>query len=152
MEVRRAGPGDEDVVRALRLAALGDAPREFGSTLERELARSPEDWARFVTTGALFLLERDGVAVGLAGGLPQEHGLELVSMWVAPDARGSGGADALVQAVLDWAGDAAVTLYVVDGNDPARRLYERHGFVPTGAVWVRERDGVQEVVMRRPGG
>ncbi|MCU1378218.1 MAG: GCN5-related N-acetyltransferase [Acidimicrobiales bacterium] len=146
MEVRRAVLGDEEALRSLRVAAMTDAPGEFGSTLERELARPLEDWSRFLTTSAMFFVERDGTPVGLAGGHPSDDDIELVSMWVAPDARGLGGGDALVQAVLAWAGDAPVRLYVVEGNERARRLYERNGFRPTGETSVRERDGVVELV------
>lgn len=39
MNVRRAAPGDEAVLRALRLEALSEAPEAFGSTSDRELAR-----------------------------------------------------------------------------------------------------------------
>jgi ribosomal protein S18 acetylase RimI-like enzyme len=56
-------------------------------------------------------------------------------MWVAGHARGSGVADALVDQVLDDArhrGLDRVTLEVAEGNLPARRLYERRGFRPTG--------------------
>ncbi|MCU1484003.1 MAG: GCN5-related N-acetyltransferase [Actinomycetia bacterium] len=152
MEVRRAGPGDEEAVRSVRIAALTDAPAQFGSTLERELARDAEGWTDFVTRGALFLLERDGDSVGIAGGLPEDGDVELVSMWVGPDVRGSGGSDALVQAVIGWAGDRDVVLYAIDGNDPARHLYERNGFVATGETWTRNRDGATGFTMRRPAG
>ena len=151
-EIRRSGVGDEELVRSVRIAALTDAPEQFGSTLERELARDAGGWTDFVTRGALFLLERDGAAVGIAGGLPEDEDVELVSMWVAPDARGTGGSDALVQAVLGWAGERDVVLYAIDGNDPARRLYERNGFVATGETWVRNRDGATGFTMRRPPG
>ncbi len=149
MRVRRVGPGDEPTVRSLRIAALTDSPEAFGSTLERELARTPDDWTAMVGTGALFVLEDDDGPAGLVGGLLEEGRVDLVSLWVAPAARGRGGGDALVRAVLDWAGPSEVRLWVVDGDRPARRLYERHGFVPTGERWVRERDGMVELALRR---
>jgi ribosomal protein S18 acetylase RimI-like enzyme len=52
-------------------------------------------------------------------------------MWVAPAARGSGLADRLIDAVVDWAraNEASeVTLGVTPGNDRARRVYLRYGF------------------------
>jgi ribosomal protein S18 acetylase RimI-like enzyme len=88
----------------------------------------------------------------MAAALPAEDGVELASMWVAPHARGTGAAGALVDAVVAWADAATVTLYVVEANVRARRLYERHGFVTTGGTWTRERDGALGLVMRRPGG
>ena len=144
--IRRTGPGDEGLVRELRIAAFTDAPDQFGSTLQRELSRDDAGWTEFVTRGALFVWDD----VGIAGGLPDGDDVELVSVWVAPEARGAGVADALVAAVVDWAGDRDVVLAVMDGNERARRLYERCGFVATGGTWVRERDGAVGRTMRRP--
>jgi GNAT superfamily N-acetyltransferase len=61
--------------------------------------------------------------------------VELVSMWVRPDMRGRNIGSALIEAVVGWAAAGRareVHLWVTDGNDPARRLYERCGFVRTG--------------------
>jgi len=41
--VRRAVPGDEPILRTLRLEALAEAPEAFGSTYDRELARTTAD-------------------------------------------------------------------------------------------------------------
>jgi ribosomal protein S18 acetylase RimI-like enzyme len=60
---------------------------------------------------------------------------QLVGMWVAPDYRGQGAADRLVEAVCErarQAGAVAVTLWVTEINDRALALYRRHGFAPTG--------------------
>ncbi len=57
---------------------------------------------------------------------------ELISMWVAPAARGTGAGDALVRGVIAWAEQQpptrALHLCVVKENHRAIRLYERHGF------------------------
>jgi ribosomal protein S18 acetylase RimI-like enzyme len=63
---------------------------------------------------------------------PEWH---LVGMWVAPDYRGQGVADRLVDAVCEQAraaGAATVTLWVTEMNDRAIALYRRHGFAPNG--------------------
>jgi ribosomal protein S18 acetylase RimI-like enzyme len=73
-----------------------------------------------------------------------------MSMWVDPDCRGAGAADALVAAVLSWArveGARAVRLSVIDDNARARRCYERNGFRATGTQFIRERDGATELQM-----
>jgi ribosomal protein S18 acetylase RimI-like enzyme len=74
-----------------------------------------------------------GAAVGAA--LP-DGSHHLFAMWVAAPARGTGVADDLVGAVKAWAverGAPSLVLDVTEGNEAARRLYERHGFVATGA-------------------
>src|SRR6476659_1485201 len=106
LSVRRAAAGDEPVVRALRLAALADAPEAFGSTLERELARTAEDWRRWMSPGATFILEIAGQPRGLVAARRDDDlpGIvHLMAMWVHPDGRGAGGADALVNEVAAWA-------------------------------------------------
>ncbi len=154
VSVRRAGPGDEAIVRGLRVRALTDSPDAFDSTLERELARSAEDWRRWLVNGATFILERADGAMGIAAGIPHDtdpSAAFLVSVWVHPALRGTGSADELVGAVLSWArakGLAEVWLYVGKHNNRARRLYERWGFRATGREPVRERDGAVEVEMR----
>lgn len=65
MKVRRAGIGDEAVLRELRLQALTDAPDAFGSTYERELTRTVEDWRRWLSPGAAFILDDGHAARGL---------------------------------------------------------------------------------------
>ena len=44
---------------------------------------------------------------------------------------------------------ASLHLWVIDGNQPARRLYERHGFVLTVRTLIRDRDGRTELEMCR---
>ena len=80
----------------------------------------------------------DGRDLGLARGLPHEHvpgAGYLISMWVAPEARGQGIGSALVDAVVHWARTQGMTrllLDVADQNAPAVALYTRKGFLPTG--------------------
>lgn len=86
-----------------------------------------------------FVVEVDGRAVGLAaGGDSTDPGASaLTSLWVAPEARGQGIGDRLVETVAGWskgAGYRRLVLWVADGNDHAERLYERNGFTRTGVV------------------
>jgi ribosomal protein S18 acetylase RimI-like enzyme len=73
-------------------------------------------------------------------------------MWVAPEARGTGAGDALVQQIVQFAssqGASVIRLHVVDGNIAALKLYERNGFRLTGRQIGRERDGAIEHEMER---
>lgn len=136
--VRKLTGDDWRMLRELRLAALREAPYAFGSTLEREQDRAEALWRERLDSpaSASFAAMLDGVPVGLAGGyLPdgEPDAVELVSMWVSPDARGRRIAEQLVAAVAGWArevGRAEVRLEVTAGNDTAARLYERCGFTP----------------------
>jgi GNAT superfamily N-acetyltransferase len=155
--VRRAVIGDMPVLRAVRLEALSDSPRAFGSTYERELARTTEDWRRWLAPGVTFLLESGGEARGMVAGVrdPQDSSVvHLMAMWVRPDHRGTGAADALVSSVKAWAtevGATEVRLNVIESNGRARRCYERAGFRATGRQGVLEENGDVEIEMARGG-
>ena len=73
--------------------------------------------------------------VGVVSGQPVgEKWVELISMWVAPAARGTGVAAQLIDAVVVWAAGQDRTTYLMVRSDNAfaRRSYERVGFVDTG--------------------
>ena len=152
-EVRRAVIGDEPVLRSLRLQALTDSPRSFSSTYERELARTTQDWQRWMAPGVTFILVAEGEPRGLvAGSCDQLNSsvVNLMAMWVHPDLRGIGAADALVSSVKTWAAEVGATqlgLNVVESNFPARRCYERTGFRATGRQGVVEKTGDVEIEM-----
>jgi GNAT superfamily N-acetyltransferase len=140
VEVVRADPDDWMQLRDLRLAALQDAPKAFGSTYARERDRTEDEWRQRLgnVEGATFFAIIDGRPAGLAAGYrPPSGRFELVSMWVSPTVRGRGAADALIRAVAGWAveqGEDSLWLWVTRGNDVAERAYARHGFVRTGDV------------------
>jgi ribosomal protein S18 acetylase RimI-like enzyme len=127
-------PDDWPRWRELRLAALAEAPHAFGSRLS-DWQRATEDrWrARLCDVAYNVLAVLDGVPVGMVSGTA-ESPVELISMWVAPIARGRGVGDALVRAVLEWSErrGTATRLAVRQHNAPAIALYERHGFVIVG--------------------
>jgi RimJ/RimL family protein N-acetyltransferase len=155
LTIRRAQLGDEPILREIRLQALSDAPAAFGSTYERELARTTADWQRWISPGVTFILEDAAVAQGIVAGLHDADNptvVHLMAMWVHPKIRGSGGADELVAAVIAWSlseGAKSVQLKVIEGNDRARRCYERNGFRHTGQEEIRQRDGLIEIQMER---
>lgn len=130
--------------RAIRLRALGDAPDAFGSTHAAEAALPPEHWAarmtRSTTSGIDHALVADicGQMVGLAWAKVDADDTAIVNlfqMWVAPEARGQGVADGLLNEAVRWArarGAGAMQLGVACNNVAALGLYERAGFVETG--------------------
>jgi ribosomal protein S18 acetylase RimI-like enzyme len=72
--------------------------------------------------------------------------VELISMWVAPFARGRGVGDTAVAAITSWANPRDVVLSVKTDNHPAIALYQRHGFTDAGP----SPDGPDETLMFRP--
>jgi GNAT superfamily N-acetyltransferase len=134
--VRATVLDDWQAMREIRLQALRDAPDAFASSHAREAAFEPDEWHRRVTRDGSFLaFLPDGELAGLAGGYEEEPGVvELVSMFVRPQARGHRVGEALIDAIAGWAKNrdaTSVHLWVTETNKPARRLYERCGFTAT---------------------
>jgi ribosomal protein S18 acetylase RimI-like enzyme len=163
IELRRVTADDWEAWRAVRLAALAEAPTAFGST-HADWAEAPEHrWrTRLSIPGALDLVayEDGSRPVGLATGVPDPDGpdpdgrnhAELISMWVDPAARGRGIARSLITAIADWAaasGASVLELSVMPDNAHARRAYERAGFTVADTLGDALPDGRHEVVMRR---
>jgi ribosomal protein S18 acetylase RimI-like enzyme len=153
--VRRARIGDEAVLRDLRLRAMLDAPDAFGSTYERELARTPSDWQKWLSPGVTFILDVGDGPKGIVAGVRDAdvaNVVHLMAMWVDPVLRGSGGADALAASVVSWAraeGARTVRLEVMESNRRARRFYERIGFQSHSREALPDRDGLSKVRMER---
>jgi ribosomal protein S18 acetylase RimI-like enzyme len=137
-EVRRVKAHEWEALRDTRLRALADAPDAFGTTHAEAVAR-PEGWWRdwaersaADAAQAMFLAWDDDLAVGIAGAFKDESHYQVISMWTDPRHRGHGIGVALLGAAVAYCGEEEIRLSVTDGNDAARRLYERAGFVATG--------------------
>lgn len=142
MHVRRVAPNEWREYRAIRLAALAEAPDAFGSSLADEQRFPDGRWRERAAGGSqhvIFVaLDDDERWVGLAGSYSPGDApadTELVSMWVDPAVRGAGAGKDLVEAVADWAADRGFTtigLWVTESNAAAIRLYQRCGFADNG--------------------
>jgi GNAT superfamily N-acetyltransferase len=137
--VREITADDWELMRDVRLAALSDAPYAFGSTYAREAAFTEQTWRGRINQRSVTFFAHadsaDSAPAGLAGVYVEDGDPDLVSMWVRPSARGLGVGEVLVEAAASWtkAHDfGALFLWVTEYNAPARRLYERCGFTPTG--------------------
>jgi GNAT superfamily N-acetyltransferase len=137
--VRAATVEHWQTLRGIRLAALQDAPDAFLSTYAEQAASVEADWRRRISRGCTFFAYVSEVIGtepdGLVGGFEDKAGtVELVSLWVRPQARGQSVGEALVSAVVEWAktrNATSVHLWLMETNQYARALYERCGFSPT---------------------
>lgn len=116
---------------ALLAAALPQAARK--SLIDQQFRFQTVHYARAHPDALRLIVLAGNAAVGR---LILDRGAEgwcVVDIALLPDARGNGFGTALLQGVLDAArraGAPRVSLTVAHDN-PARRLYERLGFVPT---------------------
>ena len=121
--------------RQVRLASLADSPQAFGERHADWVDATEERWRARLTDVPLTLVGRsEGRLVGVVCGMPSENQVWLISMWVAPDHRGSGLAGRLIDGVVGWASSLGLDtdLMVRDDNARAIRAYERAGFIDLG--------------------
>ncbi|MFI0983463.1 GNAT family N-acetyltransferase [Streptomyces sp. NPDC021093] len=171
--VRRVRADEWQQVRDLRLAALQDpvASIAFQETYEYSVAQPDSFWqgrasgaavgdevAQFVAEGpdgswagsVSVIVERVG------GNSPFAHQVSVdqaivVGVFVRPEARGAGLADALFRAAVDWSWGVQepkiqrVRLFVHERNARAEGLYTKLGFERTGVTVPMDGDRSDEL-------
>ena len=125
--------------RDIRLEALRLHPEGFSASFEQEAARPLAFFEDRLTGSVIFGGFRDDVLLATSGfriqsGAKSAHKAMLWGMYVRLEARGSGLARRMVEAVLDHARNRVelVQLTVVAGNLNAHRLYLSCGFQQYG--------------------
>jgi GNAT superfamily N-acetyltransferase len=124
---------------------LAADPLAFGSMYAAEVDRTDETWETWAVSAATgwdqaaFVADVDSRLVGLAGGFRMDdapNAYHLFSMWTDRRHRRTGLGRALADSVIAWAKEAGgtrISLWVFEGNQAARRLYEGLEFTATGA-------------------
>lgn len=158
--VRAVRGEDWAEVRAIRLAALRDpvAHLAFLETYEQAVARPDEFWqgraagaAEGVSTRQFVAEAADGAWIGTVSVLVERPGVEsvfgevpevaqthIVGVFVEQAARGTGIAEELFRAALEWSWSLGeprierVRLFVHEDNARAEAMYGKVGFKRTG--------------------
>ncbi|MFP5219946.1 MAG: GNAT family N-acetyltransferase [Actinomycetes bacterium] len=147
LELRRITPADWRSLRHLRLAALLDEPMAYCERWADAAALDDDAWQARAVRGAdggdaFQVMAWDGARpVATAVGFVAEHAslgtpvAWLVGVHVAPDVRGRGLLERLVDAIVAWAREQGATslhLEVHEANARAQAAYRRLGFADTG--------------------
>ncbi|HWX55709.1 MAG TPA: GNAT family N-acetyltransferase [Verrucomicrobiae bacterium] len=155
-------PQNASIFKAVRLRALQDTPKAFGSTYEKEVRFTDAEWVeravRWNGEKGIGYLAMDGeAACGIAGAFLDKDDATrtlLVSMWTAPTHRQLGVGRLLVNEIVRWAHlrqARTVLLMVTSNNEPAITFYQRLGFKPTGRTEPYPNDpALIEYEMSRP--
>ena len=137
--VRRLGEADYEALREIRLEALRLHPEYFSAELEIEEAMTREQWLARMASAATLGGFIGGVLSGIIvfaqpASKKTRHTGELGAMYVRAATRGTGVADALIEAAIDHAVDEVEQLKLTVNAENARaiRFYERHGFRTIG--------------------
>lgn len=127
-----AGTGDLFLANwlALNARAFADHPEQGSWTMADLRARLAEEW---FDPALMWLLPAANPASGATGSVwvkPQRDGDEIYVLAVDPTQSGKGlGTGLLAVALTALGSQRSVDLYVDGDNLPARRLYERAGFI-----------------------
>jgi len=159
IELRRLGPEDAPVYRALRIEGFAAHPLEFRYAPADEEALALAETERRLAESFVVGVFAAGELAGIGGwtrfaGEKLRHKGLLWGMYLRPHLRGTGAADRIVEAIIDDArGQVALLLLTVAApNARARRLYERWGFATYGTEPMAVRAGdayIDEVLMAR---
>jgi ribosomal-protein-alanine N-acetyltransferase len=136
----------------IRSAGLDDVPAILA--LEREAASAahwtPEQYTRLVEWGLVLVAEEETTISGFICAQALAEEWEIENVVVATQVRRRGIADALLQELVRHIrSQAGVTVWleVRESNQPARRLYEKHGFREAGRRRGYYQDPVEDAVL-----
>jgi ribosomal protein S18 acetylase RimI-like enzyme len=150
LSVRRAVLADSASIARFQTACWREAyrgvvPQEF---LDRVgVAEREVRWRDRLATRSreVALAELDSSVVGVvswaATGLPSSAGLDLLSLYVGAEQRGTGLANELLQAAV---GTRPAHLWVFEDNPRAHAFYRKHGFGFSGHHQVDPGTGLSE--------
>jgi GNAT superfamily N-acetyltransferase len=144
ISIRRIRAPEWQLLRALRLRSLEDAPEAFGQPLAEATGMSALEWQRKALQSSRgddrswLVAQRGRATIGLVHGRRRSPATMLLfSMWVDPAARRSGVGRQLIESLEAWAGGwgaQETVLWVLQDNQRALGFYRRLGFevVDTG--------------------
>jgi ribosomal protein S18 acetylase RimI-like enzyme len=136
--LRPATEADFEPVLALSIRVMREHLERIGRfdpDRRRSRMRLPFD------AGILRIIEQDGAMAGCVGVLPRDAWVEIHSLFLDTHAQGRGLGEAVFRLILAEHPGRILRLEVVK-QSPARRFWERQGFVLTGEAefdWLMER-------------
>ena len=144
--IRLARAADADAVRQVVQAAY----RPYVVRMGKPPGPMLDDYAQRIADAQVWVLEDDGIVVGVLVLEDGRTGLLLDNLAVSPDAQGRGHGRRLLAFAEHEArrrGHAEVQLYTNVVMTENVALYARHGYRETGAV---TQDGYNRITMAKP--
>lgn len=141
MEIRTLTEDDAAEYQAVRLRSLQEHPEAFGASYEEEKGTPLERVADQLKGSPSFGAFVEGNLIGIASlfrfpRAKSRHRAILGGMYVCPEARGQGAGTYLLNETIRCARDEIqledMILAVTVGNETARNLYIKAGFIPFG--------------------
>ena len=153
MTFRRTNRNEAGSYRKIRLESLRESPEAFCSTYDEAVLRSQESWEVQASQSAAgsdraTFFAMHGDPVGLAAIYRDEKipviG-DLIQVWVAPEHRGTGTAEAFINFAISWAAQQdfqTIRAEVTPSNSQVIGFYERLGFLRVEEAHIPQADVV----------
>lgn len=142
IEIRVMQPDQWQLYKAVRCAALADAPYAFSGTLENAQQQSDAEWAAITYQRAtkpknviFFTFEGESACGMSACGVDEANEAEMFAVWVASTHRRKGVGVALIDFANQWAKEQGAKLLKVGvfaDNTGAVKFYLANGFQDIG--------------------
>jgi len=148
---------DADILRYAMRDAVGTSPGSFLRTVADVDAEPPDYWANEIRSSKWAVAQHGGKVVGIAAGKRPNPKMDsedpataryIESVWIAPGLRRRRLGERLIKYLLtaEYLDNDYIrqfVLWVYATNDPAKRLYEHIGFVPTPEINVGTRTEIK---------
>ena len=131
IEIRSAGPGDEELIGDLIRRAFGQFKEHYTPEAFEYTVATPERIRERFSEGPIYLAFEGDEPVGTVSGMPDLDRFYIRSMAVSPSEQGRGIGQALLDTVVELARDMGFTklyLYTTFVLPGAKPLYEKNGF------------------------
>ena len=158
IQIKVLGINELKDFRTIRLSALKNAPKMFGSTYVVEIDKPAIFFENCLSSSTVFGAYHKNKIIGLAtftqeAGIKFSHKAHLSSVFIEPEFRGRGVAGQLLEEVLEYSKKQVeqILLTVADDNKPAIHLYEKLGFQTYGIEAKALKDNgvyIDEVLMK----
>ncbi len=158
IEIKILSVDELDDFRTIRLSALKQSPKMFGSTYAVEIEKPLSFFENCLSNSTVFGAYHQNKIVGLAT-LTQEigakfsHKAHLSSVFIEPAFQQKGIASVLLRSVIQYSQQHVeqILLTVANDNKPALILYEKLGFQSYGVELkaLKDKDGyIDEILMK----
>lgn len=158
IEIKILSVDELDDFRTIRLSALKQSPKMFGSTYAVEIEKPLNFFENCLSNSTVFGAYHQNKIVGIAT-LTQEigakfsHKAHLSSVFIEPAFQQKGIASVLLRTVIQYSQQHVeqILLTVANDNKPALILYEKLGFQSYGVELkaLKDKDGyIDEILMK----
>jgi len=131
-QTRRAR--EEDAEELTRLARRAKASWGYPESWQREWEPVLSFSAEYITSETVFVVESEGVLIGVVAIREPAAGPEIDHLWVLPESQGCGVGRALLEQAIEVAKERGWVALRIESDPNAQAFYERMGASQVGEI------------------